>query len=195
VAVAADVSRPEECERLVSVGEAEFGRINILVNNAATAYAAPASRDTPERFRSTIEVNLGGAYWTACAAARRMPPGSSIVNVSSVASLMALGLPQAAYAASKSGLSGLTRDLAAQWTGRKGIRVNAIAPGFFASGLSQGELPAGYFEQQTEATPIGRAAEAAEVAAVIVFLASDAASYITGVTLPVDGGMTISRMR
>ena len=112
---------------------AEFGRVDILVNNAGIGTAVPATRETPEQFRQVIDVNLNGCYWMAQACGRVMQPGSSIVNISSMLGLTTAGLPQAAYAASKAGLIGLTRDLAQQWTGRKGIRVNALAPGFFAS--------------------------------------------------------------
>ena len=104
---------------------------------------------------------------------------------------MTAGLPQAASAASKAGLLGLTRDLAAQWTSRKGIRVNAVAPGFFASEMS-GSYPPGYLDRFIGLIPAARPGEAPEIAAVIVFLASDAASYVTGVTLPVDDGLTIA---
>lgn len=188
-----DVSRPEDCEALIEAAVSELGRLDTLVNNAALAHAKPASRETPDEFRSVIDVNLLGAYWMAQAAARHMAPGSSIINVSSVVSSISVGLPQAAYAASKAGLSGLTRDLASQWSGRKGIRVNAIAPGFFLTDIGKGELNMDFFEKQTKATPIGRPAQIEEVAAVIVFLASDAASYVTGATIPVDGGMSVSR--
>ncbi|HWE55741.1 MAG TPA: SDR family NAD(P)-dependent oxidoreductase [Acidimicrobiales bacterium] len=188
-----DVSDPEACQALVEAAVARFGRLDILVNNAAVAHAKPAAKETADEFRAVIDVNLNGSYWMAQAAARRMGTGGSIINVSSVVSSVSVGLPQAAYAASKAGLSGLTRDLAMQWTGRKGIRVNAVAPGFFLSDIGRGDLQMGFFEEQTRATPIGRPAEIAEVAAVIVFLASDAASYITGATIPVDGGMSVAR--
>ena len=115
---------------------AEFGRVDILVNNAGVGTAAPATRETPEQFRQVIDVNLNGCYWMAQACGRVMQPGSSIVNISSILGLTTAGLPQAAYAASKAGLIGLTRDLAQQWTGRKGIRVNALAPGFFKSEMT-----------------------------------------------------------
>jgi NAD(P)-dependent dehydrogenase (short-subunit alcohol dehydrogenase family) len=112
-------------------GVDEFGRVDVLVNNAGLASARPASRETPEEFLRVVDVNLNGAYWCAQAFGRLATDGGSIINVSSVLGLHPGTLPQAAYAASKAGLIGLTRDLAAQWTGRKGIRVNALAPGYF----------------------------------------------------------------
>jgi NAD(P)-dependent dehydrogenase (short-subunit alcohol dehydrogenase family) len=168
----------------------ELGRVDVLVNNAGIGTAVPATRETPDQFRRVIDVNLNGAYWMAQACARVMRPGSSIVNISSVLSLTTAGLPQAAYAASKAGLNGLTRDLAQQWTGRKGIRVNSVAPGFFSSEMTD-QYPPGYLESQQARIPVGRKGELPELAATVVFLASDAAGYITGQTLPVDGGMTI----
>jgi NAD(P)-dependent dehydrogenase (short-subunit alcohol dehydrogenase family) len=185
------VSRPEDCRRLVDQTVETLGRVDILVNNAGVGTAVPASRETPEQFRSVLEINLEGCYWMAQAAARVMPAGSSIINVSSVLGIVTAGLPQAAYAASKAGLLGLTRDLAAQWTSRKGIRVNAVAPGFFASEMTEA-YPPGYVDRFVGLIPAARPGEAVELAAVIVFLASDASSYITGVTLPVDGGLTIA---
>ena len=134
--VATDVADPEQCQALVDAAIAEFGRVDVLVNNAGVGTAVPATRETPEQFRSVIDVNLNGCYWMAQACGRVMQPGSSIINISSVLGLTTGGLPQAAYSASKAGLNGLTRDLAQQWTGRKGIRVNALAPGFFASEMT-----------------------------------------------------------
>ncbi|HEX5320074.1 MAG TPA: SDR family NAD(P)-dependent oxidoreductase, partial [Stellaceae bacterium] len=133
---AIDLAEPGAAERMVAECLATLGRVDILVNNAGVGTAVPASRETPEQFRSVLEINLEGCYWMAQAAARVMPAGSSIINVSSVLGIVTAGLPQAAYAASKAGLLGLTRDLAAQWTSRKGIRVNAVAPGFFASEMT-----------------------------------------------------------
>jgi NAD(P)-dependent dehydrogenase (short-subunit alcohol dehydrogenase family) len=191
VSAATDVADPASCQALVDAAMEAFGRVDILVNNAGIGTAVPATRETPEQFRSVIDVNLNGCYWMAQACGRVMQPGSSIINISSVLGLTTAGLPQAAYAASKAGLIGLTRDLAQQWTGRKGIRVNAIAPGFFESEMTE-QYPPGYLEAQQQRIPMARKGDPRELAATVVFLASDAAGYITGQTLAVDGGMTIT---
>ncbi|NUT91796.1 MAG: SDR family oxidoreductase [Saccharothrix sp.] len=187
--VRADVAQPDDC-REVARAAAEFGDVRVLVNNAGVASAVPASRETPEQFLGVMDVNLNGAYWMAQAAAAVMTNGGSIVNISSVLGLVSGGLPQAAYAASKAGLIGLTRDLAAQWTGRKGIRVNAVAPGFFASEMTD-QYPDGYLDAHIGRLPIGRAGDPEELAAAVVFLASPAGGYATGITLVVDGGVTL----
>jgi NAD(P)-dependent dehydrogenase (short-subunit alcohol dehydrogenase family) len=191
ISVATDVSSPDACQALVDAAMEEFGRVDVLVNNAGIGTAVPATRETPEQFRAVIDVNLNGCYWMAQACGRVMASGSSIINISSVLGLTTAALPQAAYAASKAGLIGLTRDLAQQWTGRKGIRVNAIAPGFFESEMTD-QYPEGYLESQGPRILSGRKGDPRELAATAVFLASPASGYITGQTLAVDGGMTIT---
>ncbi|SFL69589.1 SDR family NAD(P)-dependent oxidoreductase [Geodermatophilus ruber] len=191
ITVRTDVSRPEDCQALVDATVAEFGRVDVLVNNAGIGTAVPATRETPEQFREVIDVNLNGCYWMAQACGRVMRPGSSIVNISSILGLTTAGLPQAAYSASKAGLIGLTRDLAQQWTGRRGIRVNALAPGFFASEMTDSYAP-GYLDSQMGRVLMGRAGEPEELAAALVFLVSDAGGYVTGTTLPVEGGLLTS---
>ena len=188
--VTTDVADPDSCTHLVALAMEELGHVDVLVNNAGIGTAVPATRETPEQFRGVIDVNLNGCYWMAQACGRVMRPGSSIINISSVLGLTTAGLPQAAYASSKAGLIGLTRDLAQQWTGRKGIRVNAIAPGFFASEMTE-QYPPGYLESQRQRIAAGRTGDPAELAATVVYLASDAAGYVTGQTLAVDGGLTI----
>ncbi len=188
ITVQTDVAIPEDCQRLVDEAVAQLGRVDALVNNAGVGTAVPATRETVEQFRSVIDVNLNGCYWMAQACGRVMQPGSSIVNISSILGLTTAGLPQAAYAASKAGLIGLTRDLAQQWTGRKGIRVNALAPGFFPSEMTD-QYPEGYLEQMMVRVPAGRKGESRELVAAAIFLASDASSYVTGSLLPVDGGL------
>ncbi len=192
VAVSTDVTVVDDCQRLVDTAVRELGRVDILVNNAGVPSAVPATREQPDEFRSVIDVNLMGSYWMAQACGRVMAPGSSIVNVSSVIGLTTAGLPQSAYSASKAAVLGLTRDLAQQWTGRKGIRVNAVVPGWFETEMTDQYKP-GYLERTVESRVVmGRMGELSECTAAVVFLASDAASYITGVALPVDGGALIT---
>lgn len=191
LSVPTDVSRPEDCSALVAAVLEEFGRVDVLVNNAGVGSAVPATRETPEQFRAVLDVNLNGAYWMAQACARVMQPGASIVNIASVLGITSAGLPQAAYTASKAGLIGLTRDLAQQWTRRKGIRVNAIAPGFFESEMTA-DYEGDYLVQQQRRIVAGRLGDPEELAAALVFLASPAASYVTGQTVVVDGGLTIN---
>lgn len=186
-----DVADPEQCQQLVDAAMAEFGRVDVLINNAGVGTAVPATRETAEEFRAVIDVNLNGSYWMAQACGRMMKPGSSIINVASVLGLTTAGLPQAAYSASKAGVIALTRDLAQQWSGRKGIRVNALAPGFFASEMTD-ELKPGYLDSLMPRIVLGRLGDAAELAATAVWLASPAAGYVTGQTVVVDGGLTIT---
>ena len=189
VAVEADVSRPEDCERFVAETVSELGGVDVLVNNAGIGTAVPATRETPEEFRQVIDINLNGSYWMAQAFARAIGEGGgSIVNIGSVLGSTTAGLPQAAYASSKAAIIGLTRDLAQQWTGRKGIRVNALAPGFFPSEMTD-QYPDGYLDAMMVRVPAGRGGEPEELTTALLFLASDAAAYVTGVVLPVDGGL------
>jgi NAD(P)-dependent dehydrogenase (short-subunit alcohol dehydrogenase family) len=189
--VTTDVADPAACDAVAASAMAEFGRIDILVNNAGLGTAYPASRETKEQFRSVIDVNLNGSYWMAQACGRLMRPGSSIVNISSVLAFTTLGLPQAAYSASKAGLVGLTRDLAAQWTGRKGIRVNAIAPGYFPTEMTD-QYSEEYIDSIRPRMLIPRLGRLEECAATLVWLVSPAAGYVTGQTIIVDGGVSIT---
>src|SRR5258708_5781776 len=144
VAVPADVADPDDCNRVVQTAVDEPGRVDVLVNNAGVGTAVPATREAPEDFRRVIDINLNGSYFMAQACGRAMRDGGgSIVNIGSVLGSTTAGLPQAAYAASKAAIIGLTRDLAQQGTGRKGIRVNALAPGFFEAEMTD-QYPDGY---------------------------------------------------
>ena len=186
-----DVVDPDQCQQLVDAAMAEFGHVDVLINNAGVGTAVPTSRETADEFRAVIDVNLNGSYWMAQACGRVMGPGSSIINIASVLGLTTAGLPQAAYSASKAGIIGLTRDLAQQWSGRKGIRVNALAPGFFVSEMTD-ELKPGYLDSLMPRIVMGRLGDATELAATAVWLASSAAGYVTGQTIVVDGGLTIA---
>ena len=190
LAVRTDVGVPDDCKALIEATVAEFGRVDVLINNAGVGTSVPSLRETVDDFRRVIDVNLNGTFWMAQAAAQAMENGGSIVNVSSITAVMSLGLPQTAYSASKAAVLGLTRDLAQQWTGRRGVRVNAVLPGLFET-----EMTSSYFEErmstQIPLIPAGRGGRPEELAAAILFLASDASSYVTGQTLIVDGGRTL----
>lgn len=192
LAVATDVSLPEDCDALVTAAMEEFGRVDVLVNNAGTSDAVPALKQSPDDFRRVVDINLHGSYWMAQACGRVMQPGSSIVNISSVIGLTRGDVPSAGYASSKAAVVGLTRDLAGQWASRRGIRVNALAPGYVAT-----ELTAPLIENEKHYTtvlsriPMGRFGEPVELCGALLFLASDASSYVTGATVPVDGGWTM----
>jgi NAD(P)-dependent dehydrogenase (short-subunit alcohol dehydrogenase family) len=146
-----------------------------------------------DKWRSVLDVNLTGAFLFAQAAGREMIArgGGSIVNVASIAGLQAMAevVPAAGYVASKGGLLALTRELAAQWA-RHGIRVNAIAPGFFPSRMTEKVLDRAQAAIETR-IPMGRVGRPGELKGAAVFLASDASSYITGQTIVVDGGATV----
>jgi NAD(P)-dependent dehydrogenase (short-subunit alcohol dehydrogenase family) len=190
IAVQCDVRRPDDCQAVAEQADAEFGRIDVLVNNAGTSgVVVPASRETPDHFRDIVETNLFGAQWMSVAAASKMVDGGSIVNIASVLAVTTTALPHAAYSASKAGLVGLTRDLARQWTKRKGIRVNAIAPVFFETDMTA-EYDPGYLEPLMRRITMERFGTLDELASVVIFLASEASSYITGQLIIVDGGMT-----
>jgi NAD(P)-dependent dehydrogenase (short-subunit alcohol dehydrogenase family) len=186
--VEADVSDPEACASVADAAISSFGRIDALVNNAGLGSAVPATKETPEGFRRLIDVNLNGVFWMAQACARRMEHGGSIVNIASVLGQIAPRFPQAAYAASKAGVIGLTRDLAGEWSQRRGIRVNALCPGYFDSEMTAQEGDA-LRAMVADQSMMGRFGKQAELDAAMLFLASPASSYVTGTTLTVDGGL------
>jgi gluconate 5-dehydrogenase len=189
----ADVSRPADVQAVVDRTMASYGRLDILVNNAGVTWGARPEEMPLDKWQGVIAVNLTGAFLFAQAAGREMLKREygRIVNVSSIAGLHAAvhGPHYAAYAASKAGLMGLTRELAASW-GRHNIRVNAIAPGFFHSRLADPVLPL-VEPAIKDSSPIPRIGAEGELKGVCVFLASDASNYITGQTIVVDGGRTI----
>lgn len=185
---ALDVTDPDACRAFADEAAGELGPIHVLMNNAGIGTAHPASRETPDQFRQVVDVNLNGVYWMAQAVQPHMTEGGCIINVGSVIGELHGFLPQAAYSATKTALVGLTRDLSHQWAGRKGIRVVCLEPGFFPSEMSD-DLPDQIGPMIEQMAPAGRFGDPMELAAAAVFLASDAASYITGSTLKVDGGL------
>jgi NAD(P)-dependent dehydrogenase (short-subunit alcohol dehydrogenase family) len=192
VAVATDIADEADCTRLVEAAMSEFGRVDVLVNNAGIGAIVPAHRQDPAEFREILAVNVAGTHWMSLAAAEAMTGGGAIVNVSSVLALSTAGSPQAGYAASKAAILALTRDLAQEWTGRRGIRVNAIVPGFFATEMTSDHVEAGHFDALLSRIPAGRLGDPEDLAGALLYLAGDASSYVTGQTIVVDGGFVIT---
>ncbi|MEU3615415.1 SDR family oxidoreductase [Streptomyces sp. NPDC006872] len=194
--VVCDVSRAEDRVRLMETALDETGRIDVLVNNAGAPGAVRAEDESADHFADVLAVNLVAPFHLArlMAEATAHDHGRttrSVVNVSSVLGLVS-GAPLggAAYAASKAGLVGLTRELAGQW-GRSGVRVNALAPGWFRSEMTDGLFSDERSRRWVErGTMLGRGGEPGELDGALLYLASDASSYCTGHVLTVDGGWT-----
>ncbi len=210
-----DVSKPDNVQQVVDETVKKFGAVDILINNAGISWGAMPEDMALEQWQKVLDVNLTGCFLMAQACGREMLKRSyykehpnpkdnddkyytselrsigSIINIASIAGLTssANGPFYAGYVASKAGLIGLTRELAASW-GRRGIRVNAIAPGFFHSRLADAVIDI-YESSIQENNVIPRVGAEGELKGVTVFLASDASSYITGQTIAVDGGMTV----
>jgi NAD(P)-dependent dehydrogenase (short-subunit alcohol dehydrogenase family) len=192
VAVATDIAEEQDCRRVAEAAVREFGRLDVLVNNAGIGAIVPAHRQPAAEFREILAVNVAGTHWMSLAAADAMTGGGVIINISSVLALTTAGSPQAAYAASKAAILALTRDLAQEWTGRRGIRVNAIVPGFVPTEFTSGHVAAGHFDALLHRIPAGRLGEPGDLVGALLYLASDASSYVTGQTIVVDGGFVIT---
>ena len=190
LALPTDARDSESVEAAVSAAAEAFGGLDILVNNAGVTRDALVVRMKDADWRDTLETNLSGAFYFARAASRLMMRQRSgrIVNISSVAGLRG-NAGQANYAASKAGLIGMTKSLARE-LGARGVTVNAVAPGFIETDMTAA-LPEALRERVRQGIPLGSFGEASDVASAVLFLASDAARYITGHTLQVDGGLGI----
>ena len=177
----------DDCSGLIDATVAEFGRIDVLVNNAGIAPVPPSLLDvTSDLFDKTIAVNLKGPLRLTALAAEHMPAGGSIINISSKASLHAMPFT-VVYAAAKAGLNALTKAAAAEY-GPRGIRVNAIVCGTFHTDSFDSGLPVEMQEQMATTIALGRIASAEEIVGTALYLASDAASYLSGELLTLDGG-------
>ncbi len=188
-----DVTDESDCVALVERTMQEHGRIDVLVNNAGVSNVARAEDETTETFRQVVEVNLVATYTLSRLVGIQMLKAGrgNVVNVASMVGLVGLGrMPQASYAASKAGVVNLTRELAAQWA-RKGVRVNALAPGFFPTEMTNELFGTDTGQAWMEKmTPMGRGGRLEELDGALLYLASEASSYATGSIVTVDGGWT-----
>lgn len=184
---------PELAATMIEEVILALGRIDILVNNAGILRRAPALEVTAEDWRDVVEINLSAPFYLSQAAARHWAAagtGGKIINLASMLSFQG-GLLVPSYAATKSGIAGLTRALANEWAGR-GINVNALAPGYMATEMTSGIRDDPVRGQGiVERIPAGRWGAPEDLAGPVVFLASEAASYLHGVVLPVDGGWLV----
>jgi NAD(P)-dependent dehydrogenase (short-subunit alcohol dehydrogenase family) len=193
VPVRCDVTEDSDRRALVDRCFEEHGRLDVVINNAGKPGPPNAEDETLDGFQSILDVNLIAGFHLATYAVGKMPSEAtaSIINISSVIGLVSTApIGGASYAASKAGTLGLTRELAGQW-GRRGIRVNAVVPGWFdtemTDGLFTNDKSAGWVRRNTM---LGRGGVDGEIDGAVLFLASDASSYMTGQTLVVDGGWT-----
>ncbi|MDJ0345143.1 SDR family oxidoreductase [Streptomyces sp. H10-C2] len=193
VAVVGDVASEDYAAHLAEQARGRFGRVDVLVNNAGVSLLSPAEETTAGQWRRVLEVNLTGPFLLSQALGRLMldEGGGSIVNVASIAGLHGVA-DRAAYNASKHGLIGLTRTLAAEWGGR-GVRVNAVCPGWVKTEMDAVDQASGGYTDSdiVERVPMARFAAPEDIAQVVAFLADPARSgFVNGVALPVDGGWT-----
>lgn len=187
--ISADLSQRGAAEVIVQSAIESFGRIDILVNSAGAITRGSVQDTTEEEYERIMRANVFGV-WSMCrAAAKHMKAGSAIVNVASTAGLVGMS-ERSAYAASKGAVVQITRSLAVELA-PMGIRVNAVAPGPFATDMSQSSQSSDRWRNiLAHRVPLGRAADPHEIGGPILFLASPGSSFVTGVVLPVDGGWT-----
>ncbi|KAB2731099.1 SDR family NAD(P)-dependent oxidoreductase [Brucella intermedia] len=188
-----DVTDLDAVERATHAIAAEFGVPDVLVNNAGIVRNSPASETSEADWRAVIDVNLNGVFYCAQSFGKRMAAvgRGAIVNISSMCGeIVVYPQPQVAYNAAKAGVNLITKSLAVEWA-KQGVRVNAVAPGYTATELTlAGRSNEEWFSTWMRMTPQGRLGEPREIANAVLFLASDAASFVTGTVLAVDGGYT-----
>jgi 3-oxoacyl-[acyl-carrier protein] reductase len=187
IAIQCDVSNEKNVEKMVEQTNKEFGKIDILVNNAGIVFDVPFFERTVEQWKRTLDVNLIGTFLTSKYAAKHMlqQKSGTIINISSTNGIHTYHPDSIDYSASKAGVINATKSMAMQFSPH--IRVNAIAPGWIDTDMNK-DLPSEYVKTETDKILLKRFAHPEEIAKVIVFLASDDASYVNGSTLLVDGG-------
>lgn len=189
-----DVTNTDEIASAMEDVKSHFGQLDVLVNNAGTVNPQPSAEIPDAAWDDLVAIHLGGAFRCSRGAHSLLSEGSggAIVSISSIAAKQ--GIPKRlSYTAAKAGIEGLTKVLAVEWAG-DGIRVNAIGPGYTMTKRMEGTIASGLLEEKsvTRLIPMDRFAEPSEIAEGVFFLASDRASYVTGQTLYVDGGVTVN---
>lgn len=191
LALICNVTDPSSVEQLVKQTLATYGKIDILINNAGQVWAAPSEQMPFERWKQVIDTNITGTFLVSQLVGRHMleRQKGAIISTASIAGLSGGEVNFIGYSASKAAIINLTRALAVEW-GPRNIRVNCIAPGFFRTRMTEGLLDQGAEQATSLAAPLGRIGHSGEIAPLVLFLASEGASYITGQVIPIDGGIT-----
>jgi len=194
IAVKCDVTKPEDCDALVAKTVEVFGKIDVMINNAGIVIHVPAEDVTTEDWNKVININLNGVFYGCRAAGRQMLKQGygNIINTASMSGLI-VNTPQcqASYNASKAGVMHLTRSLACEWA-EKNIRVNAICPGYMKTDMTKSFFDNGgeWVDKWMLMSPMKRPGNPDELKGIILYLASDASTFTTGVCVPVDGAYT-----
>jgi len=190
--VAGDVTDPATSETAVARAIDVFGRLDCLVNNAGSGIWAPVGDTTDEMLNDVIDISLKGPFWFCRAAVKVMQPGASIINIGSVFGIIG-GMTGGIYCAIKAGLVGLTQAMAADY-GAEGIRCNVVAPGVIRTDMTDAFWDAEPFQRSNhEQTPFNREGTVEDVAATVLFLASEGGSFINGQTIALDGGWSTTK--
>jgi NAD(P)-dependent dehydrogenase (short-subunit alcohol dehydrogenase family) len=188
-----DLTQSARVREIAAQVKKDFGRIDIAFNNAGICNSAPAEDETDADWLRVININLNSVYYCCREFGKVMlaQGKGSIINTASMSGIISNNpQPQAAYNASKAAVIMLTKSLAGEW-GKRGVRVNCVSPGYIGTEMTKmGMANAAWFKTWLEGTPMGRVGEPAEIAATVVFLASDASSFFTGSNVVADGGYT-----
>ncbi len=194
VAMACDVTKPEDCNALIQKTVERFGKLDVMVNNAGITKHIPAEDVSPEDWMAVINVNLNGVFFGCQAAAKQMikQKGGVIINIASMSGMIVnFPQPQASYNASKAAVMHLSKSLACEWAPHN-IRVNAICPGYMKTAMTEKFFAGGgeWVDTWMRMSPMGRPGTPDELEGIVLYLASDASTFTTGACIPVDGAYT-----